>query len=370
MLLLCSHRPLSLPAGHDSYPDPPFGEPDAHGIVGESPEIWSLRQQLVLTGPRSGHVLITGESGTGKELAARAIHASSPRGTKPLVARNAATFPESLIDAELFGCAADYPNRGMPERPGIIGRAHTSTLFLDEIAELPHALQAHLLRALDAGEFQRLGESLPRMSDFRLLAATNRPDGLRPELRGRFSFHLELPSLNVRREDIPLLARSLLKRMAESDQHREYGRPRSLPGDPRGLSLEFCRQLVDHTYTLNVRELEALLWRSVLNTTDGVLRPVSSRDLRSLHATTGSVEGSLRAPERIGMSTLAASESDAELGQIHPARIREELDRHNGSLEATWRALGLKNRFALMRLIAKHDIGVTRRSQRRRTRKR
>ena len=86
--------------------------------------------------PRAGHVLLRGQSGVGKELAARAIHELCGRSQKPLVARNAATFPESLVDAELFGNRRDYPNKGMPERPGLIGQADGSTLFLDEIGEL------------------------------------------------------------------------------------------------------------------------------------------------------------------------------------------------------------------------------------------
>jgi DNA-binding NtrC family response regulator len=367
LLLLCVRRPLTLSAGSGSYPHAAFGESDAHGIVGESPAIWSLRQQLAVIGPHAGHVLVRGASGTGKELVARAIHALSSRGAKPLIARNAATFPESLIDAELFGTARDYPNKGMPERPGIIGQAHDSTLFLDEIGELPHPLQAHLLRVLDAGEFQRLGESLPKVSDFRLIAATNRVEGgLRPELLARFTFHLDLPTLNARKEDIPLLARFLIDRTAA----RSRQTLQSLPGSPASesprLSLELCKQLVEHTYTLNIRELDALLWQSLLESTDGLLKPLSAARLFALQSVAGNVEHSigLRSPADPAMALPAEPELDLENKELSAARIKQELDRHNGSIEATWRALGLKNRFVLMRLIAKHDIGVTRRSQR------
>ena len=117
--------------------------------------------------------MLLGETGTGKELAARAVHRFSTRADRPLVARNAATMPAGLIDAELFGNARNYPNPGMAERPGLVGQADGGFLFLDEIGELPSELQAHLLRVLDAGgEYQRLGESRVRRSDFRLLAAT------------------------------------------------------------------------------------------------------------------------------------------------------------------------------------------------------
>ncbi len=126
-----------------------FGRADAFGVVGESPAVWELRDQIAFAASSAEHVLVDGESGTGKELVARAIHALSRRAGKPFVSRNAATFPEGLIDAELFGNAKDYPNAGMPRRNGLIADADGGTLFLDEIGELPHALQSHLLRVLD-----------------------------------------------------------------------------------------------------------------------------------------------------------------------------------------------------------------------------
>ena len=120
-------------------------------------------------------MLVRGESGTGKELCAAAIHGLSARGARPLVARNAATFPAGLVDAELFGNAKNYPNPGTAERDGLIGEADGTTLFLDEIGELPAAPQAHLLRVLDRnGEYQRLGDSRPRCADLRVVAATDR----------------------------------------------------------------------------------------------------------------------------------------------------------------------------------------------------
>ena len=140
--------------------------------------------------------LLLGESGTGKELAARAVHQLSQRGRQQFVARNAATLPAGLIDAELFGNAKNYPNPGMPERRGLIGEADGGSLFLDEIGELPVELQAHLLRVLDGdGEYQRLGEGVARRSNFRLIAATNRdPSTLKHDLAARFTARIELPT--------------------------------------------------------------------------------------------------------------------------------------------------------------------------------
>ncbi len=177
--------------------------------------------------PLSGHVLVHGASGTRKELVARAVHAISSRSTGPIVCRNAATFPEALIDAELFGNARNYPNAGMPERRGLVGEADGGTLFLDEFAELPPAMQAHLLRVLDAGEYQRLGEPRARTSSFRLVAATNRPlAAMKEDVLARLVHRIEIPGLDARMEDVPLIARHLFARMAA-------GNARAVAGDDR-----------------------------------------------------------------------------------------------------------------------------------------
>ncbi|HLK36600.1 MAG TPA: sigma 54-interacting transcriptional regulator, partial [Polyangiaceae bacterium] len=121
LLLMCVRRPRGIAALPEGYPVGEFGSADGIGIVGESAAIWDLRRQLALVGPRAGHVLLLGASGTGKELAARGLHALSDRKSRPLVARSAATIPESLVDAELFGNTKNYPNPGMADRPGLVG---------------------------------------------------------------------------------------------------------------------------------------------------------------------------------------------------------------------------------------------------------
>jgi hypothetical protein len=219
LLLLCVERPALIPAVRrfplTAYRG--FGDSDALGIVGESPGAWSMRETLAFTAQGDVHSLIVGASGTGKELAARAVHTLSERGKQPFVARNAATLPSGIIDAELFGNMRNYPNPGMPERAGLIAEADGGTLFLDEIGELPSELQAHLLRVLDAGgEYQRLGEPRSRRSNFRLLGATNRdPASLKHDLLARLTGRLTLPSLSERLEDIPLLLRHVILVTAE-----------------------------------------------------------------------------------------------------------------------------------------------------------
>jgi two-component system nitrogen regulation response regulator GlnG/two-component system response regulator HydG len=332
LTLLCTMRPQRLDgaaasAGHA------FGQADAHGIVGESPSAWQLRSDVAFAAGRNGHVLILGATGTGKELVAQALHARSGR-SGPLVSRNAATLPESLIDAELFGNPKGYPNPGVPERAGLVGAAHNGTLFLDEFADLPSAAQAHLLRMLDAGEYQRLGENRQRRSDFRLIAATNRPESaLRSDLLARFDFRIRVPELAARREDIPLILRHLFGAIARDEPalRERYALP---DGSPR-LVTGFVTRLLRHAFDANVRDLRHLLWRALAQ---------SSGD-------------TLEWPE-----LAHAPAFDAGGEKIPRNEIQRVLDANNGSLEKTWRALGLANRYALRRLIVKHGLTVARRS--------
>ncbi|WP_164018111.1 sigma 54-dependent Fis family transcriptional regulator [Pyxidicoccus trucidator] len=277
LVLLCTQRPAVLPVQPDAPGGcaPEFGDADAHGIIGESCAVWTLRRQLAAAAAQDTHILVQGPSGAGKELVARAIHSLSPRRQRPLVARSAATIPETLIDAEFFGSARHYPNTGAPERPGLIGEADGSYLFLDEIGELPVALQTRLLRVLDQGEYQRLGESRQRLANFRLLAATNRPlEVLRHDVLARFAVRLGLPGLDARPEDIPLIARGLLRRMAAgmpSLAQRFFSNAR-MDGHPR-LSPSLVTALVRHPFETHIRELEYLLRRCIEVSAGSVITP-------------------------------------------------------------------------------------------------
>ncbi len=342
LVFLCVRRPAVLPALRTRDPrlSPPFGEADAFGYVGESTEAWRLRDELGLVGRRGEHVLVLGESGVGKELVAQAIHALSTRAGRKIVARNAATVPAGIIDAELFGSSANYPNAGMAERHGLVGEADGSTLYLDEIGEISAELQTHFLRLLDNGEYQRLGDPRRRTADVRLVAATNRPPGqLRADLVARFAIRVSAAGLHERREDVPLLARHLLREIAAGDA-APGAKAMSAP-DPT-LSKELAVALVQHLYTTHVRELANVLFRARLESTGdaGVVElTAGARSLLGLVLPSSGTSAPPRAREELTREALV-----------------EALARHDGVRERVWRELGLANRYVLKRLLQKHDI--------------
>jgi DNA-binding NtrC family response regulator len=303
--------------------------------------IWDVREQVAFAARRPAHVLIRGPSGSGKELAASLIHVLSQRAGKPFLARNAATLPAGLIDAELFGNARNYPNPGMAERPGLIGSATGGTLFLDEIGELSHELQAHLLRLLDHGEYQRLGESQTRRADLRLVGATNRAeDELKHDLLARMPIRIDLPGLDRRREDIPLLALHLLRRIAATDE--DIAARFFIDGDPRGwprMSARLIHELLKRPYTTHVRELEQQLYSGMLGSQADVIEYVGKVD-----------------EHENDFDTAAPEESFVDPASLTSEQIAECLERNGGSQAKAWRELGLRSRYQLIRLMRKHGI--------------
>ncbi len=210
-LFLVVRRPRVLPMPPGWHELHPFGEPDVGGIVGESLQAWQLRCRLELAALYDKHVLIRGETGTGKEMAAAVVHNRSKRAGGKFTALNAASVASSILESELFGIVADYPNKGTPARNGLVGDADRGTFFLDEIGDCPGKMQKKLLRLLECGEYIRVGETTVRRVDVRVVGATHRGDGaFREDFRGRFKMVVQLDPLRARREDIPLLARRLL----------------------------------------------------------------------------------------------------------------------------------------------------------------
>ncbi|HEV8246599.1 MAG TPA: sigma 54-interacting transcriptional regulator [Polyangiaceae bacterium] len=333
VLFVVARRGWPLPQEKRIGGDFPFGEADPHGMVGESSAAWELRQSLAFAARSGEHVLLLGESGAGKELAARAIHAMSARAPRPMAARNAVTLPDSLVDAELFGTAKNYPNAGVPERPGLMGEAHGSTLFLDEIGELSATMQAHLLRVLDRdGEYQRLGDARRLASDFRLIAATNRdPGSLKHDFLARLPLRIKLPGLNERREDLPLLVRHLLRRQCESTGDllgRFFERRAGEAAEPR-IEPDLIELLLRHAFTTHTRELERLLWLALSTSPDDFI------------AATPEVRAELGS---------AAPEPELEPDR---AAVEVALDTAQGNVTRATRLLGLRNRYVLYRIMRK-----------------
>ena len=203
--------------------------------------------------PSEANVLITGESGVGKEVIANVIHRRSLRASKPMVKLNCAAFPQAMIEAELFGYVKGAFTGAVNDFPGMIAEANGSTLFLDEISEMPPELQTRFLRVLQEREYRPLGSTKTLKADFRVVAATNRPipealseNRLRADLYYRLNtFQIEIPPLRERKEDIPPLVTTFLKRFAQ-----QLGKP-----EPE-ITPEAFQKLLDYQWPGNVRELQ------------------------------------------------------------------------------------------------------------------
>lgn len=238
-------------------------------LLGQAPALQAVTRQIELVAPTNAAVLILGESGTGKEVVAREIHRRSHRAERPLIKVNCAAIPRELYESEFFGHAKGAFTGALRDRAGRFELADGGTLFLDEVGEIPLDMQAKLLRVLQEGEIERIGEERTRKIDVRIIAATNR--NLRAESEaGRFRqdlfyrlsvFPMELPPLRKRIEDIRLLAEHFLTRFA-----RQLGRPR-----PR-LTLANIQELQGYDWPGNVRELQHALERACIVAEDGRLR--------------------------------------------------------------------------------------------------
>jgi DNA-binding NtrC family response regulator len=237
-------------------------------MVGQSAAMRNIFAMLRQVAPTTAPVLITGESGTGKELVARAIHSLSKRSGEPFVAVNCAALPETLIESELFGHEKGSFTGAVERRIGCIEMAECGTLFLDEIAETPVAMQAKLLRVLEDFKYRRIGGKQELKADVRILAATNRDPQkaiaqgkLREDLFYRLGvFHIELPPLRERLEDIPFLAAALIERL-----NAKHG-TRVVDLDPSAVA-----QLRLRPWEGNVREFRNALERAVILAGEGTL---------------------------------------------------------------------------------------------------
>ncbi len=310
-------------------------------LLGGSPAMRALRQEIETVAASDLTVLITGETGTGKELVSRAVHALSPRAGRPLIRVNCAALPEAMAESELFGHVRGAFTGAAGERAGKFEIADGGSLLLDEIGELPLAVQAKLLRVLQEGEVQRPGSDRPHRVDVRVIAATNR-DLTREVARGRFRadlfhrlavFPLHVPAVRDRREDVPLLAAHFLER-----------RRRHLGLGPLRLREDAHAALQNAPWPGIVRELENVLSRAVLR--------AAARQRAS--------GGEPGAPLQIERGDLDLNDSEPQAARPEPVRpsnpqlplaarvdafkrseLRTALEQSSGNWAAAARSLGL-----------------------------
>lgn len=229
-------------------------------MVGISTQMQEIFQFIEKVAPSKASVLIIGESGTGKELIAKAIHKNSPRCDKPFIAINCTAIPENLLESEMFGHQRGSFTGALTNKPGLVELAHTGTLFLDEVGEIPISIQAKLLRFLQEHEFRRVGGTDEKKIDVRIIAATNKKleyemekGNFREDLYYRLNvIRIRVPPLREREKDIPLLVNHFLRKFC-TEQSKDITKVSSLA----------LRVLCNYQYPGNVRELENIIERCV-----------------------------------------------------------------------------------------------------------
>jgi formate hydrogenlyase transcriptional activator len=249
-------------------------------LIGSSPALETVLEQVKRVAPTSSTVLIQGETGTGKELIARAIHNLSSRCGRPFIKLNCAAIPLDLLESELFGHEKGAFTGAITQKPGRFEMADKGTLFLDEVGDIPPALQPKLLRVLQEQEFERLGSNRTQQVDVRLIAATNRDlqqmtkrNEFRSDLYYRLNvFPILIPALRSRREDIP----ALVKHFVELSVRRTGRQVDYIPQETMGA-------FSSYSWPGNIRELQNLIERAVILSNDGVLpNPLPAAEIGSM----------------------------------------------------------------------------------------
>ena len=333
-------------------------EHPAPDIAGNAPALRKAVELLRLAAGSRIAVLLLGETGVGKELFARALHQLSDRRSRPFVALNCAALPVELVESELFGVEKGAYTGAQATRPGRFERADGGTLFLDEIGDLPLTAQSKLLRALQEGEIERVGDHRTRKVDVRVVAATNcqledavRDGRFRSDLYYRLNaFQIDIPPLRERKEDIPLLARRFL-----SEQCTVQGKKLL------GFSDKAKRALLSHDWPGNIRELRNVIERGVL------LAPAATRiELHQLFATppdlnppTLALDAHGSPGERDWSSGRALAEAVfngmTTLDQVEAMLLEIAVDKARGNLSSAARMLGLTRAQLAYRLKRLHE---------------
>lgn len=314
-------------------------------MVGASPAFNRMLEHITRVGPSEAAVLLLGESGTGKEMAALAIHQASRRRDQPLVTLECSGLSETLFESELFGHVKGAFTGASQHKPGLVEVANGGTLFLDEVGDIPQALQVKLLRLLETGTYRAVGSTEIRRADFRLICATHKDlyslveQGVfRQDLYHRINvFPVHLPSLAERCEDIPLLAKAMLRRMDDSGRYV--------------LTDSAIRGLQQHEWSGNIRELKNLLQRALVLADTPVInaevvRACLALDGRSV-ATTGTTwhQGSSEAVEH-DLPDLKSHERDY---------LRALMQRYRGDREQVAQTAGISVRSLYRKLADSSD---------------
>ena len=313
----------------------PIARPSAgaEGMVGRAPSFLRMLDLVARVAPTDTAVLLLGETGAGKEMVARAVHVASSRSEGPFVAVDCSGLTETLFESELFGHEKGAFTGALARKTGLVEAAAGGTLFLDEIGDVPLGLQVKLLRLLETGTFRRVGGVDALRADFRLVAATHRnlaqmvqEERFRSDLYYRINaFPVHLPPLRERREDIPLLAESLLERVR--------------PGHALSIGPRALRALARYDFPGNIRELRNLLERASLLADKGVI------DLAHL-------------PPEVGASGRGetGARPRSSLREAERRALEAQLERHAGSRRAPATSLGISER-TLYRKLRDHGLG-------------
>ncbi|MFI4994760.1 MAG: sigma-54-dependent transcriptional regulator [Hyphomicrobiales bacterium] len=316
-------------------------------LVGTSPAFRRVIEQIGEVCSSRATVLLTGESGTGKEVVARAIHFNSPRRSKPFVAVNCAAIPEGLIESELFGHVKGAFTGAVLHRRGRFADADRGTIFLDEIGDMPVAVQAKILRVLQERSFEPVGSGRTEKTDTRVIAATNRDlrraveeNSFREDLFYRLNvFPIALPALRERKEDIPALAQHFLKSATETIGKRIVG------VTPAALAA-----MTNYHWPGNIRELQNCVERAVIVARASTIDvPDLPRDLFDQGAK----------PEKSARSRIG--NLDEELARIEKSFILDALRETNGIQSRAAKLLGINER-SLWHRVKKLGIAITKRA--------
>ena len=322
-------------------------------IIGKSPAMRRIFAVIEKIAATDINVLVSGASGTGKELIARSIHAHSPRSERVFVPINCGALPEHLVESEIFGHERGAFTGAIRAKTGLLETAHGGTFFLDEIGELPQALQVKFLRVLQDGKFRRLGSTEERKVDIRLICATNQDleamvaEGtFREDLFYRINtFAIDIPPLKERPDDIPLMIEHAVTRYGAGAQQAV-----------EGVAPEAMRLLLQHEWQGNVRELEHAVERAVILCSEGVIQP---EDLPpNVQQAAAGV-----APEPAVYVELPFKEAKARLVEDFERHyIAEVLEQFGGNISRAAIHSGIDRR-SLHRLLAKYEIDAKHRTR-------